>query len=83
MFFRSSRGRVSDWRRGTRANKELEKAAREGSLDIDLGQVLYLFYIVFIRILTIINHEYCYHMGYDGCHWTILQGCGGYFSFKQ
>ena len=41
MFFRSSRGRVSDWRRGTGANKELEKAAREGSLDIDLGQVLY------------------------------------------
>ena len=37
--FRSSRGRVSDWRRGARANKELEKAAREGSLDIDLGQV--------------------------------------------
>jgi len=36
---KSSRGRVSDWRRGARANKELEKAAREGSLDIDLGQV--------------------------------------------
>merc|ERR1719480_500084 len=36
---RASRGRVSDWRRGARANKELEKAAREGSLDIDLAQV--------------------------------------------
>ena len=30
---------MSDWRRGARANKELERAAREGSLDIDLGQV--------------------------------------------
>ena len=31
--------RISEWRRKTRANKELEKAAREGTLSVDLSVV--------------------------------------------
>ena len=31
--------RISEWRRKTRANKELEKAAREGTLSVDLSIV--------------------------------------------
>ena len=30
---------MSEWRRGARSNKDLEKAAREGTLAVDLGEV--------------------------------------------
>lgn len=33
------KGRINEWRRKTRSNKELEKAAREGTLNVDLGVV--------------------------------------------
>ena len=36
---KDDRGRLADWRRKVRSNKELEKAAREGTLVIDLNQV--------------------------------------------
>ena len=35
----SEKMRISEWRRKTRANKELEKAAREGTLSVDLSIV--------------------------------------------
>ena len=35
----SEKTRISEWRRKTRANKELEKAAREGTLSVDLSIV--------------------------------------------
>ena len=36
---KDDRKRLADWRRKVRSNKELEKAAREGTLVIDLNQV--------------------------------------------
>ena len=30
---------MSEWRRGARSNKDLEKAAPEGTLAVDLGEV--------------------------------------------
>jgi len=33
------KGKISEWRRKTRTNKELEKAAREGTLSVDLDVV--------------------------------------------
>jgi len=36
---RDGKRRVSEWRRLARSNKHLEKAAREGTLDVDLSEV--------------------------------------------
>ena len=39
LISRAGKGRLSEWRRGARSNKDLEKAAREGTLAVDLGEV--------------------------------------------
>ena len=38
-YYRDGKRRVSEWRRLARSNKHLEKAAREGTLDVDLSEV--------------------------------------------
>jgi len=35
----NEKGKIADWRRSTRANRTLEKAAREGTLEVDLSVV--------------------------------------------
>ena len=55
---RDERGRIAEWRRKARSNKELEKAAREGTLVIDLNQVKSLLEVRFFILMKL-----CFRFG--------------------